>query len=61
MSPAYEAALLESLAASKAFGQAQAAYRARHIGDEAFLAARAKWLAAEVVFDAAYAAEQDSR
>lgn len=51
----YDAALAKTLAASAAFRKVQAAYRAREIGDEEFLAGRAIYLAASKEFDEAEA------
>ena len=53
----YLAALNKHNAAIRKFEQAKLAYRARQIGDDAFLAAKAIYDAATAEFDAAYAKE----
>jgi hypothetical protein len=54
----YEQALEASREASAKFREAQNDYRAKRIGDEAFLKARADYKKSEAAFDAAYAAEE---
>jgi hypothetical protein len=53
----YEAAVNMANAASKAYGVAVAAYRARTIGDAEYLKAHKIYMAAEAEFDVAFAKE----
>lgn len=57
MSKEYEAALESAREASQRFARVQQDYRARRIGDEEYLAARADWDHSQVAFDAAFAKE----
>lgn len=54
----YTAALETMRAAGRKFAEVQDAYRAGNITDTAYLAARKEYGEAEVVFDAAIAAEE---
>lgn len=53
-SPEYDKALQASREASKEYAFYLAAYRNQQIGDAEYLAARQKYMDAEVIFDAAY-------
>lgn len=53
----YAAAHAAVTAATRAFRDAEAAYRSRKIGDAEYLAARKKYEAAQITFDAAHAKE----
>jgi hypothetical protein len=54
----YAKALEIARQASQKYGEAQKAYHSRLIGDSEFLAARAEYVASDVAFDAAFAAEE---
>jgi hypothetical protein len=56
-SKAYQAASEAATQASKEFRAAQLAYRSLQVGDDAFLAAKAKHDAAQKLFDIAFAKE----
>ena len=59
MNTNYEAALEKSRIASRAFGQVQADYRSRKIGDSEYLAGRKTYEAAMSEYDVAFADESE--
>ena len=56
-SPEYERASATARAESKIFGQAQADYRAKKIGDKEYMAARVRYDKSTKAFDQAFAKE----